>query len=377
MLDSELVFRELRKRSITFFTGVPDSLLKDFCAYVTDHTADREHVIAANEGGAVALAAGHFLATGKAALVYMQNSGFGNAVNPLLSLADPEVYSIPMLLMVGWRGEPGRADEPQHRKQGRVIERLLDALEIPYAVLGADVADIGAVIDEAIATMLRAESPFVLLVRAGTFAPYSLKTDVTSAYPLDREQAIRLIADGVPPDSIIVSTTGKGSRELFEYRETRGGGHQRDFLTVGSMGHCSQIAMGIALRKPHVPIYCLDGDGSLIMHMGGVAIIGSRAPTNLRHIVINNGAHDSVGGQPTAGFAIDLPELAAACGYRIVSSAKTPDEIVAGLERLSSSDGPGLLEIRVRKGARHNLGRPTTRPIDNRKGLMTVLASEP
>lgn len=362
------LFDSLRAQGIDFFTGVPDSLLKDFCAYVTDHTDASEHVIAANEGNAVGLAAGHYLGSGRPALVYMQNSGLGNTVNPLLSLADVEVYSMPMLLMVGWRGEPGVKDEPQHVKQGRVTPTLLDAMELPYFNLAAGTPDAAAMIATACRLAVEESRPVVLLVSKGTFESYKLQRDTITDYPMNREQAIQCIVDLLDADDIVISTTGKASRELYEYRAARGDGHGNDFLTVGSMGHTSSIAMGVARCRPGHRTLCLDGDGSAIMHMGAMAIVGQSGLTNLVHVILNNGAHDSVGGQPTTGFAIQLGDIARACGYAQILHASSAEEVGQAFAQMA--EGPVLLEIRVNKGARKDLGRPKSTPVENREALM-------
>jgi phosphonopyruvate decarboxylase len=370
VIAPEAMYRAFRAEGVTFFTGVPDSLLKHFCAYVSDQAEAGEHIIAPNEGSAVALAIGEHLATGAPALVYMQNSGFGNALNPLLSLADPEVYGIPMVLLVGWRGEPGCPDEPQHLKQGRIMEPLLRALEMPYTIIDKGTEDPDAAVAEACRTAVSRESPYVLLVRAGAFAPYEARREGATDFPLTREDALEATIGALRGTPVVVSTTGKASRELFERREAQGEGHERDFLTVGGMGHASQVALGIALRCPELDVVCLDGDGAVLMHMGALAAIASESPPNLTHVVLNNGAHDSVGGQPTVAFQVDLPAIARACGYRVAQRARGADEIVAGLEALRGARGPRFLEIQVNKGARADLGRPTTTPKENRDALM-------
>lgn len=372
MVSPSDVYSAVRRQGIRFFVGVPDSLLKSFCAYITDHALEN-HVIAANEGNAVALAAGHFLGTAEPALVYMQNSGVGNAVNPLLSLVDPEVYSVPMLLMIGWRGEPGVKDEPQHVKQGRVMTELLDAMEIRWFVLDAQTADPAAVIGEACAVMRDKQAPVALLVRKGAFEKYQLGKDTVTDYPLNREGAVKCIVDLLGDEDAVVSTTGMASRELYEYRAARGDDHGNDFLTVGSMGHTASIAMGLARARPERRVICLDGDGSVIMHMGALAIIGQSGLSNLVHVIINNGAHDSVGGQPTAGFGLNLVRVAKACGYTHVLSVSKPDEIRRAFARLAGGEGPALLEVRVNKGARDDLGRPQTTPVENRDAFMKRL----
>ena len=338
---------------VDFFTGVPDSLLKSFCAYITDNCGEN-HVIAANEGGAVGLAAGHYLATGKPALVYMQNSGQGNAVNPLCSLADPDVYSIPMVLLVGWRGEPGVKDEPQHVKQGKVTVSLFETLGIPTEILPDDDVSAAEVTRKKVEKAKTESRPVALIVRKGLFAEYKLQNKKPDIAALPREQAIEGVLGALPEDAVVVSTTGMISREVYETRERLGQDHSRDFLTVVSMGHASMIALGIAKAQPNRPVYCLDGDGASIMQMGNMAIIGQSGCANLTHIVLNNAAHDSVGGQPTVGGAISLPIIAAACGY-------------------NEPGHPTFKMILVAKGARKDLGRPKEPPQVNKALYMKTL----
>jgi len=377
MHDPAKFYAKIREEGFNLFTGVPDSLLKDFCAYVTDHAPAAQHVITANEGNAVALALGHYLGTKQPAVVYLQNSGVGNTINPLLSLADSEVYGIPMLLLIGWRGEPGIKDEPQHIKQGRVMTDLLDAMEIPWYVVGQETTDSDAVIAEAAARMRDTHAPVALLVRKGTFAKYQLQNKVETHYPLNREACIELVVGALDGNELIVSTTGMASRELYEYRARVGQGHSRDFLTVGGMGHTASIALGLARSQPGRQVICLDGDGSALMHLGALAVTGQSQLGNLIHIVINNGAHDSVGGQPTAGFDIDLIAIARACGYAHAQRLETEEEIIAAVAALASSPGPSFLEIRVNKGSRSDLGRPQSSPAENRDALMTRLGHAP
>ena len=370
MIDCKKFYKTLASSKIDFFTGVPDSLLKDFCAYVTDNTSQERNIIAANEGNAIALASGYHLATGKFGLVYMQNSGLGNAVNPLTSLADKDVCSIPMLLFIGWRGEPGVKDEPQHVKMGKVTLSLLDALKMPYAILNDNYEEI---IKKAVLYFKNDKSPYAIIVKKDTFQKYELKNQQKTDFEMNREEAIKIIVSLLSKDDIIVSTTGMTSRELFEFRESRKEGHEKDYLTVGSMGHSSSIALGIALEKPERNVYCFDGDGALIMHMGALSVIGQLEPKNFKHIIFNNFAHDSVGGQPTATSKIDIASIAKANGYARAFSAETKNEIVNSIKKISSMDGPVLLEIKVNKGHRKDLGRPTTTPIQNKEEFMKFL----
>jgi phosphonopyruvate decarboxylase len=376
MLNVEKVYDTLLSNGIDFFTGVPDSLLQSICAYITDNTPSIKHIIAANEGTAVGIAAGHYMASGNLPLVYMQNSGLGNTVNPLLSLADEKVYSLPILLMIGWRGEPGVKDEPQHKKQGEVTLDLLDAMQIPYIILDTDETAALTQLSEIIVSTRNKSIPHAIIIRKDTFCKYKLQKKQSNACLLSREDALKLVVDRLEETDVVVSTTGKLSRELFEYRENKGQGHGHDFLTVGSMGHSSSIALGIALEQPERKVYCLDGDGAFIMHMGAVSNIGNLSPKNYFHILFNNGVHESVGGQPTLGFGLDIPTIAKACGYRHVFSGTLKSEIENALYGLRSMEGPVLLELRVKVASRDDLGRPTTTPVENKEHLMEFLKSK-
>ena len=372
MIAPQFFIEKLQSEGVEFFTGVPDSLLKNVCAYITDHFDDKHNIIAANEGGAVALAAGYDLATGKVGCVYLQNIGEGNAVNPLSSLTDREVYHIPLLLLIGWRGRPGVHDEPQHVKQGKITTGLLNVMGINYEVLSKDEDIAAKQIEKALSSIRETGDTFALVVEKDTFDNYTLLNTVKSSYEMSREEAIRMVAASIPSNAVIVSTTGMISRELFEYRTAMGEGHERDFLTVGSMGHASQIALGIALQHPERRVYCFDGDGASIMHMGNMAIVGSRRPANYVHIVFNNGAHDSVGGQPTVGHDIDLVAIARAMHYERAVSVSTPQQLKEALDN-TQAEGLQLIEVRVKKGNRKDLGRPTTTTIQNKEALMAFL----
>jgi phosphonopyruvate decarboxylase len=373
MIKAKFFYDSLKRNGVDFFTGVPDSLLKDFCSYVSDNSSTENHIISANEGGAIALAMGHYLATSKVPLVYMQNSGFGNIINPLLSLADRKVYSIPMLLIIGWRGEPGVKDEPQHVKQGEVSETLLKTLDIPYLIISDKTENIDKVISGAIMKAKQNNEPFAILVRKGTFEPYVLKNKIVTNFDLNRESAIIKASDLLNDSDIVVATTGKTSRELFEYRAGKTAGHQRDFLTVGGMGHANQIALGIAVAKPKRTVYCFDGDGAALMHTGSLGIIGELKPKNFKHIIFNNGAHDSVGGQPTIGFNIDFCKIAESFNYKKTFKIKNVEEFDSIYSQFRNEEGPCLLEILINIGARNNLGRPTTSPKDNKVNFMKFL----
>lgn len=374
MISPKFFIDKLEENNINFFTGVPDSLLKNICAYIEDNKDENHNIIAANEGAAMGLATGHYLATGEIPVVYMQNSGEGNIINPLASLTDKEVYNIPILLIIGWRGRPGVHDEPQHIKQGKVTLPLLETMGIKYTILSKDENEFTNQLNDVIGYMAKTKESFAFVVEKDTFEDYKLQNNQQyENLEMSREEAIQIVADSLDENAVIVSTTGMISRELFEYRANSNQTHEKDFLTVGSMGHASQIALGIALEKSNHKIYCFDGDGATIMHMGSMAIIGSKHPENYIHIIFNNGAHDSVGGQPTVGLQINIPEIAKALNYKKVFSIKDRMSLKEVLNKINDEKGPIMLEIQVKKGNRKNLGRPTTTPIQNKESLMKFL----
>ena len=373
-INLESFYKVLINNQIDFFTGVPDSLLKSICNYISDYSPEGRHVITANEGASIALATGYNLATNKIPLVYMQNSGLGNAINPLTSLADKKVYNIPMLLMIGWRGEPFVPDEPQHVKQGEITEDLLKCLDIPFLIIGPDE-------DKKLPNLIRAlnvvnsrRGPVALLVRKDTFESYSkLNNHTINPLLLTREEAIKSLLEVSPKGSFYVSTTGMASRELYEIRDINKDSHSFDLLTVGSMGHSSSIALGLAKAKNKKRSVCLDGDGAVLMHLGSMAIIGTEEPENFVHIVLNNGAHDSVGGQPSVAQKISLPSIAKACNYKNIYSVSSKEEINSLKESISSEKGPIFIELIIKKGSRKDLGRPKTTPLANKESFMEQL----
>lgn len=375
-MQASLLLKTCEKHGISFFTGVPDSLLKALCDELFDRfgTDGDQHIVAHNEGGAVALCAGHYLATGKPGLCYMQNSGIGNAVNPLASLMDPDVYSIPCLLIIGWRGEPGVKDEPQHVKQGKITLGLLDLMGIPYRIISPETSDeaFQEDFDELFSEMSGGKTA-AFVVRKGALKS-GCNPHYGNNYTLTREKAAGRILASAQPDSIFISTTGKLSREVFELRESRGEGHSRDFLTVGSMGHAGMIALRIAVEKPGRTVWCLDGDGACLMHLGALPLIGQSRPNNLIHIVINNGAHETVGGMPVCSGSLDIPAIARASGYSMVLTADSEESLDRALaETAARKTGPVLIEVRCACGSRKDLGRPTTTPLMNRDALMSCI----
>ena len=360
-----------------FYTGVPDSQLKALCNYLmkTYGIDPHHHVIAANEGNCTALAAGYHLATGKVPVVYMQNSGEGNIINPVASLLNDKVYAIPMVFIVGWRGEPGIHDEPQHIYQGEVTVRLLDDMGIESFIIGKDTTD--EEVEAAMAhfrDVLAQGKDVAFVIRKGALS-YDEKVVYRNDNEMTREQIIQMIAD-VSGEDPIVSTTGKASRELFETRTARGQSHKYDFLTVGSMGHSSSIALGVALNKPDRRVWCVDGDGAALMHLGAMAVIGANAPKNLIHIVINNTAHETVGGMPTVAGSMDLIAIAKACGYPHAESAANPEELTAALNAAKGREELSFIEVKCSIGARDDLGRPTTTALENKENFMAFLGEE-
>ena len=366
MIQPKDFYNELKKNEVTFYTGVPDSLLKEFCAYVTSNTSEKNHVINTNEGSAVGMAIGKHMATGEIPVVYMQNSGLGNIINPLLSLADEKVYSIPMILIIGWRGEPGVKDEPQHIKQGEITLDLLDVMGIEHQIIDKNSTNIESLVKNVVDITKKHSKPTAIVVRKGTFAPYKLESKVKS-YDWNREDAIKTLMNYVN-DDLIVSTTGKASREVFEIRKSRNEDHGRDFLTVGGMGHASQIACGISMSI-NKRVWCFDGDGAALMHLGAVGISAIHANSNFVHVLLNNSSHDSVGGQPTIADKVDLPNVFKNLGYKKIFSVDTESKLKNIMENLPSV-GPILIEIKINSGARKNLGRPTKKPIQNKADLM-------
>ena len=358
----------------TFATGVPDSQLKALCDYLMDTRGidPASHVIAANEGNCAALAAGYHLATGKVPVVYLQNSGQGNIINPFASLLSDRVYGIPVIFVIGWRGEPGIHDEPQHIHQGAVTLKLLETMEIAHFVIDRETEEqeIGEAMD-GFRPLLAAGKSVAFVVRKGGLT-YEKKVAYTNGHTMRREEVIRHIAAASGEDPI-VSTTGKASRELFETRTALGQSHQYDFLTVGSMGHASSIALGIAVHKPETKVWCIDGDGAALMHMGAMALIGTQKPKNLVHIVLNNGAHESVGGMPTAAGHIDLVSIAKGCGYPYAVSVDGVERLDEALKRAKECDSLTFLEIKCAIGARSDLGRPTTSAMENKENFMRCL----
>ncbi|XCP85357.1 phosphonopyruvate decarboxylase [Roseburia hominis] len=356
MLDQKKVFEVLGQHGVSYFTGVPDSYLNGFCNYALAKCGDR-NVITANEGNAVALAAGHYLATKEIPLVYMQNSGEGNAINPLASLVDKNVYAVPMLLLIGWRGQGiTEPNHPQHKLQGEITTSLLDILHIPYTILIDDNDEFEKTVEEAVKYCIETRGVYAFIAPKGVMADPDKPNNVDATYPMSREEAIEVILDHMPDDTIYSATTGRATRELFFLREKRNETKAHDFLNVGSMGHASSVALGIALEKPERHVVVLDGDSAAMMHMGAMTMVSKLKAPNFMHVILNNGAHESVGGQPSAGHLIDFTSIARACGYETVGNAvETENELVKAVEKLKDCGRASFIDCRIHKGLNSKL----------------------
>lgn len=356
MLDQNKVFSTLSQNGVTFFTGVPDSFLNGFCDYAQANLCDR-NIVAANEGIAIGIAAGHYFASREIPLVYMQNSGMGNALNPLVSLVDKSVYGIPMILLIGWRGQGDtEPDHPQHHLQGEITPKLLDILHIPYSILTGEGQDFEEAVRTAVDHCQKERGPYALVAPKGVMANPVKSNTVDTSYPLSREEAIEVILDHMPKDTIYSATTGRATRELFFLRQRRGESHDHDYLNLGAMGHASSVALGIALEAPNRNVVALDGDSALLMHMGVLTTMAEVDAPNYMHIVLNNGAHESVGGQPSVGQRVDLTSIAEACGYTTVGEPVTSEEeLIAAIKELAARDQAAFIDCRIHKGLSREL----------------------
>jgi len=370
-----ILLKILSKNGVEFFTGVPDSTLKEFTFCLDDKVKSSNHIIAANEGNAIGIASGYFLSSGKIPLVYMQNSGFGNAINPLTSLADASVFSIPMLILMGWRGEPGTKDAVQHQKDGEIQESLLKSLKIPYEILSLDSSKLESQIALLIDKSRTNSSPLVILVRRNSFEKFIPEGEQNQVLfsDMSREYALSNFYDRIEKNAIVVSTTGKISRELYEIKTKSSSKLERELMVVGSMGHASSIALGVSLNNPERQVYCIDGDGSIIMHTGIMATIGKYANSNFKHILINNYSHDSVGGQSSNSEVVNFSYLSKSFSYKNFFQISKKSDFDSIFEEFLNSTAPSFLEIIVNKGARYDLSRPNRTPLENKKDFMDFL----
>ena len=372
-MKPEVFFQVLKEQGVEFYTGVPDSTLKHFCFFMDSQTSQNSHIIAANEGSAIGIATGYYLSTGKVPLVYMQNSGFGNALNPITSLVDESVFSIPMIIMMGWRGEPGVKDAIQHKKDGEVQEDILKSLNLSYTHISDDLVKMKNQMEDIFDSVKNNNEPHVILVSKNYFQRFnSQQAVIDKAKFLTREMALTHIINNIEDDDVVVSTTGKCSRELYEIRKKHSMNPDRDLRIVGSMGHVSSVALGLSINISN-QIICIDGDGSLIMHMGTLPTIGKYSKNNFKHVILNNFSHDSVGGQDTSSNYIDYENLAYSTSYKNYFQIDNKASFVDIFKSFRASEGPSFLEIVVSKGSNENLTRPKTTPLDNRKYFMNFL----
>ncbi len=359
-----------------FYTGVPDSQLKHLCNYlINTYKSDKKHhIIAANEGNACAIGAGYYLSSGKVPVIYMQNSGEGNIINPLASLLNNKVYAIPSVLIIGWRGEPGVKDEPQHIFQGEITLKLLEIMQVEYFVVSQETTEneLKKVMNKFEQILMQGRS-CAFVVKKDVFE-YSQKIVYKNDFNMIREEAIKHIVN-VTGQDIIISTTGKASRELYEIRDQNKQSHKYDFLTVGSMGHSSSIALGIAINKPYKNVWCIDGDGALLMHMGAISVIGNSDLKNFKHIIINNNAHETVGGMPTSISGTCIVKMAEAVGYEYFICVNNYADLDRELKIIKNNKKLSLIEVKCSIGAREDLGRPKTSPIENKHIFMDYLNS--
>jgi phosphonopyruvate decarboxylase len=379
MINQKAFYESLEKEGVTFITGVPDTLLNEFCKYVDTHLPKEQHVIAANEGNAIGLAAGYQVGTGTVPLVYMQNSGIGNAMNPLLSLTNKDVFGIPMVLLIGWRGDPSINDHPQHAKQGELTTVLMEDMDIPFRVVENDDEKAIETAQWAVQTAKKMSSPVALIGQKGVFskAKKDEVDDSNSPYSMSREEAMECLIEYLPKNSIFVATTGRATRELYGLRNKYGSGHNQDFLNVGAMGHASSIANGIALAQKKRLVVCLDGDSAAIMHLGSLTTAGKLQSKNFLHVVLNNGAHESVGGQPSAGFMANFTVIAENSGYQTVGKpVETASELQETVKKLLAKEGPAFIDVHVRKGIRKDLGPLDINHREYKEALMKLLIED-
>lgn len=373
MLDQKRVFEELARWGVTFFTGVPDSYLNGFCNYALENCGSR-NIIAANEGNAVGIAAGHYFASKELSLVYMQNSGMGNAVNPLASLVDQNVYGVPMLLLIGWRGQADtEPNHPQHKLQGEITPGLLKLMGIPYVILEDDDEMFAKTVEKAAKYCRETRRPYAFIAPKGVMAAEKKTNNLDNTYPMSREEAMEVILEEMPEDAVFCATTGRATRELFFLREKRGETKAHDFLNVGAMGHASSVALGIALERPDRKVVVLDGDSACMMHMGAMTMVSKLEAPNYMHVVLNNGAHESVGGQPSAGHKVDFTQIAEACGYRTIGHpVTTAKELAEAVKALEGCGRASFIDCRIHKGLTRKLP-----PIvfDHREAIDTFIDS--
>ncbi len=373
MMTPSTVIELLLKHHYEFISGVPDSIFKHLLLDVGEEKRF-QHVITNNEGEACALAAGYHLATGKVPVVYMQNSGLGNSINPLTSLLDDNIYSIPTLMLIAWRGLPGRKDEPQHVRMGEVLPGMLSLMDVGYSIADGKLETMEYIFQQAKLYFEKYKKPYAILFPKDVIqaeAKQYLNGHATIDSDIVREDLLELIVKNSGPNDLFVTTTGKTSRELYEIRERFQQSHAKDFLTVGSMGCASTIALGIAMQRPDKRVILIDGDGACLMRLEALATIGHVQPKNLIHIVVDNQAYESTGSQPTLSANVDFATIAKACAYQASKETNNIDEFLTAFQAIT--DGPIMLVVKTTSASRADLGRPKSTPLENKQAFMQDL----
>ena len=340
------------------FMGIPCSVLKPLLDYIADGNCSTRNYLCSSEGDAMGLAAG-FSLSGKLPVVYMQNDGYGNAINPLSSLL--LLYKLPVLLLISWRGEPGAKDAPQHAVMGSVILSLLDTFEIPYIVLDNEERNLKDSVTRAKNHCMAESKPFAFVIRKGYFDRYNASISQSNTMLNRRLEYIRLLSAKLQPNDVLLGTTGFAGREMYQIVT-----HKGKFYMMGSMGCLASLGLAIALEQPDKRIILLDGDGAILMKMGALATVGYHRPSNLIHICFDNRSYESTGGQPTLSTTVDLRAVAKACGYTTVHNIKTTGEFEAMWNNEAKYPKPHFLHIEINPGTEEELARPSISPEEMR-----------
>jgi phosphonopyruvate decarboxylase len=356
MIDTKKLLIFLEKNNLNFFSGVPDSVLKNFTNLLINKSS---HVLATNEGSAVSIGIGYHLSFNKLPCIYMQNSGLANAINPLISIAHKGVYSIPMMMLIGWRGSPGIKDEPQHLIKGKITKNLLKLLGIKYEIIESE-KDFNK-IKKLINFSKKKKVPVACLFKKGVLKKVNYHKKFSERSTIKnkilRSEVIREILKSIQNNTKIISTTGYTSRELYQIRKNEGYHKGKDFYMIGGMGHSSSVALGAAFKK-NKKILCLDGDGSMLMHLGSLHTVGLMNKNNFKHILLNNQSHESVGGQEISFKRVKMEKLIKGLGYSKYIQLKDKKDLKNKIQSVLKYKGSIFLEVLIEKGAIKNLGRP-------------------
>ena len=355
MIEVKSLINLLKKNNSNFYTGVPDSVLKEL-SFALRNKGTKNHIIATNEGSAVSLGIGNYLSTKKVPCIYMQNSGLSNALNPLISIAHEKVYSIPLILIIGWRGSPKIKDEPQHNVKGQITESLLKLLNINYTIIRT-IADLKK-FDKQIKSAKKKNSIVACLIEQGTLEKTKQINKKKDFYKLDKELFLKTLLESLEKNTKIISSTGYNSRELMFLRNKYKIQNSRDFYMVGGMGHSSSVALGYSLSTKKKTI-CVDGDGSLLMHLGSIKTVGTFAKNNFKYILLNNNSHDSVGGQNTYADDINFKNLSKSLGFKKFYLIKNDRNLKKNIQKFLKDKNLCFLEVKVSNSKIKNLPRPT------------------